>query len=699
VGNTISGTGTTGTVTWAAGFSGQATISVTANGCNGPSAPVSTIVTLTPAPSATIGYVAPLCSDDMIAHPVSLAGSGGGVYSAPAGLSIEPSSGAIVPGSSTPGIYDISYTIAPLGGCSAYIASTQIQIGSIPVLEDIVVKNVTCTGSNDGSLDAKALGAGSFTYEWTGPSSYTNTGASIEGLSPGTYSLKVTNSNGCSKSTSATILESPIPLSINVIGANATKAGAADGTIDVTTVGGTLPYDYKWTGPISFTANTEDLTGLKFGSYLVNVTDNNGCSKSSSFIVKDPPLAVDDDAVCIEDKSVTISVVANDVDADGTISIATVDLDPLSSGIQTSYDVAGKGSFSVSGEGVVTFTPTSHYLGLVGIQYVVNDNSGLLSNVANISVNVVVNRPPVAIDDNIFVAEDSPISGNLFVNDYDPEGKTLTLGSFTIGSTVYSPQTNVTIDGVGTLLIDQNGLFTFVPLANFYGNVPQVSYKLLDADGLSASANLNIAVTPVNDPPVAVSDNLDAKENNKLEANILTNDFDIEGDAITVDVIPLQPPTHGELVISSNGDITYQPVIDFIGTDLFTYQICDNGDPSLCSIGTVTIIVGKDANCDVFVPNVFTPNGDGVHDYFKIRCLYNYENPEIQIYNRGGILIFKKDHYGNLDFWGSDDQAYWNGRSDNKWNLMNDELPVGTYYYVLKLGDGKVLTGFIFLGK
>ena len=71
----------------------------------------------------------------------------------------------------------------------------------------------------------------------------------------------------------------------------------------------------------------------------------------------------------------------------------------------------------------------------------------------------------------------------------------------------------------------------------------------------------------------------------------------------------------------------------------------------------------------------------------------------MQIFNRNGNLLFKKEHYGNLDFWGSEEQAYWNGRSENKWNLTSGGLPVGTYYYILKLGDGKVLTGFIFLGK
>ena len=698
--NTISGTGSTGTVTWDAGFSGTATISVAANGCNGPSAFVSTQVTLTPAPSATISYAAPLCSDDLTLHPVILTGSVGGVFSAPVGLSIDPTSGLIVPGSSTPNIYTVSYTIAPSAGCGVYTSTTQVQIGSIPVLEDIVIKNVTCTGLSDGALNAKAVGAGAFTYEWTGPSLYSNTGASISGLAPGVYNLKVTNESGCSKTTSAMIVESATPLTIVVTGTNASLAGAADGTISLTINGGTIPYDNKWTGPGSFTANTEDLTGLKFGSYLVNVTDKNGCLKNGSFVVLDPPLAVDDNAVCIEALTVPINVIANDVDADGTIAGATVDLDPLIAGIQTMYNVANKGNFSVSAAGVVTFTALPNFLGPVIIQYVVSDNSGLLSNAANISVNVVLaNRPPVAVDDNISIAEDNTANGNVLSNDSDPEGKTLTLVSFTIGSTVYAPQTNAVISGVGTLLINQNGAFTFVPQENFNGNVPQVSYTVSDVEGLTSSANLNITVTPVNDPPVAVADSFDAKENTKLEANILSNDFDIEGDAITLDAIPVQSPAHGELTITSNGDITYQPVIDFIGSDTFTYQICDNGNPALCSLGTVTILVGKDPNCNVFVPNVFTPNGDGVHDYLKVRCLYNYENPEMQIFNRNGNLVFKKDHYGNLDFWGSEDQAFWNGRSESKLNLMNDELPVGTYYYILKLGDGKVLTGFIFLGK
>jgi gliding motility-associated-like protein len=113
----------------------------------------------------------------------------------------------------------------------------------------------------------------------------------------------------------------------------------------------------------------------------------------------------------------------------------------------------------------------------------------------------------------------------------------------------------------------------------------------------------------------------------------------------------------------------------------------------------VQAVLSEDESCQIVIPNVFTPNGDGIHDYFEIDCLYNYENVEIEIFNRNGNLLFKRDHYGNLDYWGSKEKAFWNGHSENSLNFMGSELPVGTYYYILKLSNGKIYTGFIFLGR
>jgi len=696
-GNTVDAV--SGQVTYVAGWNGTSIITVNATGCNGPAIAAHS-ATVTSTPLATISYQGPVCNADLTPLPVVLTGSTDGVFSAPEGLKIDASNGSIIPGLSASGTYTVSYSIAASGGCSAYSNSTQVQIFGIPVLESIEVRNVTCTGSADGSFVAKAAGTETFIYEWTGPTSYTNTGSGINGLAPGIYTLKVTNTNGCFILTKDTIRESAIPLSLALVGANPSKSNVSDGKIGVDITGGTQPSNYLWTGPDAFTSMSQNLVGLKYGTYNLQVTDRYGCVKSGAQILIDPPTAVDDTISTIEDLPLTFDIVSNDTDNDGTIVPSTIDLDPSTLNQQTTFEVPGKGAFTVSATGEVTFTPFAHFMGLATIQYVVMDNKDVFSNLGKITVTVKSNnKQPIAIDDNFTVAEHNTGSGNVKANDSDPEGEPLTLGSFTIGSNSYLPGETATIAEVGTIVIILDGTFTFIPFQHYNGSVPQVTYIVIDSEGLSASANLYITVSPVNDTPMAVDDNITTMENEKVEGNILNNDYDIESDAIVLNTQPIVAPEHGKLVLSANGDFIYQPIMDFIGNDKFTYQICDNVTPSLCSIATVTIVITKNDSCEIFVPNVFTPNADGVHDYLKIRCLYLYDNPEMQIFNRNGNLIFKKDHYGNLDFWGSEDEAFWNGRSENKWNLMNDVLPVGTYYYILKLGDGKVLTGFIFLGK
>ena len=134
-----------------------------------------------------------------------------------------------------------------------------------------------------------------------------------------------------------------------------------------------------------------------------------------------------------------------------------------------------------------------------------------------------------------------------------------------------------------------------------------------------------------------------------------------------------------------------------------TYEV-NVSDANGCSLTIsakvdIQVVLSEDETCTIIIPNVFTPNGDGIHDYFEISCLYNYSNAEIEIFNRNGNLLYTRDHYGNIDYWGSKDKAFWNGRSENSLNFMGSELPVGTYYYILKLSTGKVYTGFVFLGK
>jgi gliding motility-associated-like protein len=423
---------------------------------------------------------------------------------------------------------------------------------------------------------------------------------------------------------------------------------------------------------------------------VISKSSNCICSRvAQAFHANVIPVAKADIASTPENTPVTFNITSNDIDEDGSIASNTVDLNPVIDGIQNSLTVAGEGIYSVNALGSVTFTPVFNFSGTTTpINYTVQDNSGATSNSTTIIITVTAVRIPKANDDAFTTLEDIPLSGNVSLNDTpSADGGNVWSLVGTNGGAVHS-----------AVVMNPDGTFIATPAANYFG--PDVfSYKLCDSNGDCSSATVTLTINPVNDPPVAVADNFQTKESQRLDESVIGNDYDVDGDPITLDTNPVQSTLHGSLVLFSNGDFTYQPVLDFRGTDSFTYRICDNGTPSLCSTAIVTITVVKDENCAVFVPNSFSPNGDGVHDLFKIRCLYNYENPIIEIYNRWGNLVFKKDHYGDVDFWGNLSDAWWTGRSDNKLTVGNAELPVGTYYYVLKLNSSKVLTGFLFLNK
>lgn len=97
-----------------------------------------------------------------------------------------------------------------------------------------------------------------------------------------------------------------------------------------------------------------------------------------------------------------------------------------------------------------------------------------------------------------------------------------------------------------------------------------------------------------------------------------------------------------------------------------------------------------DPSCLV-VYNEFSPNGDGVNDYFKIDCLGRYPNNTLQVYNRWGNIVYQTKSYKND----------WDGTPNGRAMVQpEDQLPVGTYYYVLDLGDGsEPRTDWLYLNR
>ena len=145
---------------------------------------------------------------------------------------------------------------------------------------------VSCNGATDGSIDITVEGGtGVYTYAW-------NTGDTTEDLSDigaGTYSVVATDENGCDVSIEVEITQPDEGIAISETHSDYTGYGVlcngdTDGFIDVTVTGGTTNYTYSWnTGD-----TTEDLSDIGAGTYILNVSDENGCSVSIEVEITQP---------------------------------------------------------------------------------------------------------------------------------------------------------------------------------------------------------------------------------------------------------------------------------------------------------------------------------------------------------------------------------------------------------------------------
>ncbi|MFZ5431513.1 MAG: Ig-like domain-containing protein [Bacteroidota bacterium] len=292
--------------------------------------------------------------------------------------------------------------------------------------------------------------------------------------------------------------------------------------------------------------------------------------------------------------------------------------------------------------------------------------------------------PPVAADDAATTPQSVPVNINILANDQDCCDRLVP------GSVVLVAQ-----PASGTVAINATtGAATYTPAAGFTGTA-QFTYSVCNAAGLCDQAVVTVTVLRVNRPPVAVDDNVTTILNNPVSGNVLNNDTDPDGDPLTVITTLVTIPANGIVTISANGAFTYAPNTNFSGNDYFEYQVCDPG--GLCDVGRVNVTV---EGCELFIPEGFSPNSDGINDYFRMLCVKeNYPNARIEIYNRWGNLLYEQDNYGNEDRWGST-EAWWDGRANTRWAVNREILPAGTYFYIFYKNDGSdPITGFVFLNR
>nr|MBK9653592.1 T9SS type A sorting domain-containing protein [Bacteroidota bacterium] len=178
------------------------------------------------------------------------------------------------------GIYTI--TVTDGNGCTMSSSATITSPSALGCICNSSITNVSCFGGSNGSVSALPLGGTApYSYLWNNGS----TTQGINGLVAGTYTVTITDANGCTKVGTATVTQ-PSQLFVFVAGQNLTCAGNNTGAATATPSGGVAPYTYLWT-PTGQT--TQSATGLAAGNYTVKVTDANGCTATAQVTITQPP--------------------------------------------------------------------------------------------------------------------------------------------------------------------------------------------------------------------------------------------------------------------------------------------------------------------------------------------------------------------------------------------------------------------------
>ncbi|MGP8217582.1 MAG: gliding motility-associated C-terminal domain-containing protein [Bacteroidia bacterium] len=457
----------------------------------------------------------------------------------------------------------------------------------------------SCFDSVNGKMSVTP-GGGTPPYSYLWNTVPKQTGDTASGLATGTYSVQVTDNNGCIASASDS-LPQPAPLMDSAF--SSARTCGNNGSVTVLAWGGTPGYFYKWAPGGGTTAS---VTQLNVGIYSVIVTDAHGCIDSAKATI--------DSLAAIA----TIKAIKNELCFGGNTGYATVEVAGGDSSLYSySWFLLNGNSGIPIGQGNATATGLTAGIDSISIEYLANGCTKWIFD--------TITQPPALKDtvkytvecENKVIAVDSAWGGvPPYTYSWSPSGgsgttATIASGSFTITVT----------DSNGCEAVNNYIAPTTQPVADFIP-VP-------DTISSSTSSSYNDSIKFVNTSTGAISW------------------YWTFGDgSSSIDSFPSHEYLYGGTYV------VYLKVTNSIG----------------CVDSIAKDIYVKEG---VTVPNVFTPNGDGINDVFHVDS-YGMENFKIDIYDRWGILVFE----------GTGPNNDWTGR-----NMAGETVPAGTYYYIITASD------------
>ncbi len=357
------------------------------------------------------------------------------------------------------GTYTVVITDA--ASCSTSVVSTVAPLNTISLSTSQI--NATC-GNTDGSIDLTVSG-GSGTYEFLWSNSAIT--EDIAGLDTGSYSVTVRDlvDTTCTATANVSIIYGNLPqLSFTTTPVSCT---ANDGAVNLTVIGGSDNYDYSWTGPNSFTANTQDLSNLETGQYDVTVTDlTTTCIVSGSAEVQpvNPPVlsAVVANTTCGQVNGII------DVTVTGGTEPFTIEWSNLANTLD---------QFNL-GDGTYTLTLTDDNGCVATAEYTINPSVQPTSD-------LVITQPTCNND-----------TGSVTLNLVDAQNPILY--NWTLDGNPFASFANLTDLGPGTYILtasDGNGCIVLDTAVLAYPNLPTLSTTVTNTQcGLSLGA-IDLTVT------------------------------------------------------------------------------------------------------------------------------------------------------------------------------------------------------------
>jgi VCBS repeat-containing protein len=366
--------------------------------------------------------------------------------------------------------------------------------------------------------------------------------------------------------------------------------------------GTTYYYDWDTTaqadGDHTLRARATDEVDQSTESAIVTISVDN---------INEPPIALSNSYNTPEDTTLNVAapgVLGNDHDAED---------DPLTAVL---VNDANHGTLTLNADGSFSYEPDPGFDGSDTFTYQAYDGNDYSNNAVVSIVVQNVNDPPVANDDSVTTAVDTPITIDAAANDSDPDGN-LDLTS----ATVVSGPTD------GAVANNGDGTFTYTPDAGFVGS-DSFGYQICDTFAACDTATVSISVDPDNDPPVANDDSATTPEDTAVTIDVAANDTDPDGNLDPSSAAVVSTASRGTVANNGDGTFRYTPVRDFDGSDSFTYEICDTF--AACDTAAVNITVNpvndppaalsntyyadEDATLDVPAPGVLGNDHDAEDD-------------------------------------------------------------------------------------